>query len=328
MSSGLTTSVVLSLFLLLTSVVFMTLTGSWTDRSIETAQATERHLYRVESAITINSAAEIGLTCTSYSVQVDNTGEVSVDDFSEMDLLVDYTNSSNNKVAARLAHDTAWTVGSLVPDTRDANDWNPGEVATINFTLPSALQGSAKGTVLVSTPLAVSDSKYFTCTCTAGNSGFLGPSAEAADTGGDNDGYELNPTNAFVDGGGFASNVNGDEDRHRFHDYGFSVHSACAITGIEVRLDWWVDSSGGGNSMDVELSWDGGTSWTAAKTDTEETTTEHTAVLGSSCDTWGRTWSVSDFTDANFRVRATTAGAGGRDYFLDWIPVNIHYAPQ
>ena len=181
--------------------------------------------------------------------------------------------------------------------------------------------------MVIATPLAILDTGYFGCTCTAGNIGFLDATAQAPDTGGDNDGFELNPTNAFADGAGFASNVNGDGDRHRFYDYGFSIKNSCAIPGIEVRLDWWLDSEGGNNSMDVELSWNGGTSWTAPKTDSQETTVEHTAVLGSPTDDWGRTWSAADLSNSNFRARVTMNGVGGRNYNLDWIPVKVHYAP-
>lgn len=157
--------------------------------------------------------------------------------------------------------------------------------------------------------------------------GFLSPLAEAFDTGGDGDGFELNPTNAFADDAAFASNVNGSADRHRFYNYGFSIPGGSTINGIEVRLDWWLDSVSGANRMDVELSWDGGTTWTAAKADTQETTTEHTVTLGGSADTWGRTWSDTEFTNANFRVRMTSLGSGSRDFFLDWVPVQVTYTP-
>ena len=153
----------LALFLAITSVVFLFLTDFWTSHSLDSALAINRQLARVESAISIDSTAEIGETCSSYSAQVDNTGEVAINDFSEMDLLVDYTNSSDSKVATRLIHTTDWTISNISPDTRDSNDWNPGEIATFNFTLPSALKSGAKGTVLIGTPLAVSDSNYFTC---------------------------------------------------------------------------------------------------------------------------------------------------------------------
>ena len=94
-------------------------------------------------------------------------------------------------------------------------------------------------------------------------------------------------------------------------------------------MDLLVDyTNSSNNKVAVQLAHDIAWSVAGLAPDTEETTTEHTVVLCSSSDTWGRTWSISDFTNANFRVRATTIGVGGRDYFLDWIPVNVHYAPQ
>ena len=163
--------------------------------------------------------------------------------------------------------------------------------------------------------------------CTAGDTGILNPTAEVADTGGDGDGFELNPTNAFADDAAFASNINGNGDRHRFYNYGISIPAGCAIAGIEVRLDWWLDTTGGVNSMSAELSWDGGTSWTTAKTDAIETASQHTVILGGSADTWARTWAISDFSDPNFRVRLISTGANARDFFLDWVPVTVYYGP-
>ena len=170
------------------------------------------------------------------------------------------------------------------------------------------------------------------------NTGLLNPSAEAADTGGDGDGYEVNPTNAFGDGGTdpnyFARSVDGEDDRHRYYDYGFSIDSSCVIAGIEVRLDWWLSTTLDANSMDVELSWDGGTSWTAAKTDAVESTSEHTTTLGASADTWGHAWTATELSNVNFRVRLTSNCSNTifftcafRDFFLDWVPVNVYYGP-
>ncbi len=92
-----------------------------------------------------------------------------------------------------------------------------------------------------------------------------------------------------------------------------------------MRLDWWLDETDGTNSMRVELSWDSGSSWTAAKTDSVETTSEHTAVLGGSTDTWGRSWNVSETGDTNFRVRVTSITTEEFDVFLDWIAVKVYY---
>ncbi len=100
------------------------------------------------------------------------------------------------------------------------------------------------------------------------------------------------------------------------------------MTGIEVRLDWRLDSTQGENALGVELSWDGGLSWTAPRTDALETTSEHTSVLGGPTDTWGRAWSAAELADASFVVRVRAEGTKrGRDYFLDWIPARVHWGP-
>jgi hypothetical protein len=163
-------------------------------------------------------------------------------------------------------------------------------------------------------------------TVSAASSGFLNPSANAADTGGDNNGFESNPAYAYTDNSSYANNVNGAGDRHRYYNYGISVPGDATITGIEVRLDWWLDSTSGTSSMDVELSWDGGTSWTSYKRDSQESRKEHSVTLGGSTDTWGHAWTVAELTNANFRVRLTcNSDSSSRDFRLDWVPVNVYY---
>jgi hypothetical protein len=177
-----------------------------------------------------------------------------------------------------------------------------------------------------------SNSSFTSAVCFSGNTGYLNPSANVADTGRSNDGFELNPTDAYADGGGYASNINNPGDRHRFYNYDISVNSSCAVKGIEVRMDWWLDAVNGENSMNIELSWDGGTNWTSAKTDTVESTSEHTGIVGGAGDTWGRTWTVAQLSNANFRVRLTSncsgSGCASRDFFLDWVPVTVYYGPS
>ena len=174
----------------------------------------------------------------------------------------------------------------------------------------------------------------------AANTGFLNPSAESPDTGGDNNGFELNPTHAFINNGNaFASNIDGPGDRHRYYNYGVNtVPAGSFINGIEVRLDWWSNVADGDNSMKVELSWDGGTSWTVAKTSISESKSDtNSKVLGNATDDWGHTWTASELSDAYFRVRVTSSCTGGpttgtkkcslRDFFLDWVAVKVHYTP-
>ena len=166
----------------------------------------------------------------------------------------------------------------------------------------------------------------------ATDTGWRSPSANMADSGGDDDGFELNPEKAYGDGGGSAANRDngtvGDlTDRHIYYDYGFNIPSGSTIHGIEVRLDWSLDKVEGENSMSVDLSWDGGTSWTDAMTDTTPDKKERTFTPGGTSDTWGRTWSADDFSNDNFRVRVHCYSdiEDNRDFFLDWVAVRVTY---
>jgi len=173
------------------------------------------------------------------------------------------------------------------------------------------------------------------------NTGWRSPTAQAAVTSGsgDNNGFQTNPTNAFADGTVYAEDPDSGtgtgtacsgtgKDRHRFYNYGFTIPGGQTINGIQVRLDAWADSTSGSPKMCVELSWDGGTTWTAAKTTANLTTSEQTYSLGSTSDTWGRTWSSTNFSDANFRLRITNVASNtSRDFRLDWVPVRVTYTP-
>ncbi len=169
---------------------------------------------------------------------------------------------------------------------------------------------------------------FTTASCFAGNTGLLSPAAQAADTSaGNGDGYELNPAGAFASGGSFATDVGSGGDRHRYYNYNISIPAGCSIKGIVVRIDWWLSNTSGNSSMGIELSWNSGTSYTAAKTDAVMTTTQHTALLGGSTDLWGRTWTVAETSNANFRVRVTDNNTTLPDFMLDWIPVQVYYGP-
>ena len=173
------------------------------------------------------------------------------------------------------------------------------------------------------------------------NTGLLSPSAQAPVTSGsgDNNGYQTNPTNAFANDGVFAVDTNSGtnnntsctsnrKDRHTFYNYNVSIPSGATVTGIEVRLDGRADSTSGSPRFCVQVSWNGGASWTTAKTTSTLTTSEATYLLGGAADTWGRAWASGDFSNANFRVRITdVASSTSRDFSLDWVGVQVSYTP-
>lgn len=171
---------------------------------------------------------------------------------------------------------------------------------------------------------------------TSGSTGYVSPTSQASVSGaGDGNGFEITPAEAFGDGGDYARNMDGPGDRHIFGGYNLVIPPGATIVGIQTRLDWWLSTTQRNNSMNVELSWNGGTSWTSAKTESNESTSNaNTRTLGGSSDTWGHTWSASDLSPSNFKVRVTSNCSGGsswesscnnRDFYLDWIPVTVYY---
>ena len=173
------------------------------------------------------------------------------------------------------------------------------------------------------------------------NTGLLSPSANTPVTSGsgDNNGYETTPTNAFANDGLFAVDTNSGsnnnssctsnrKDRHIFYNYNISIPNGATVRGIEVRLDGRADSTSGAPKLCVEISGDGGASWTAVKSTSTLTTSEATYLLGGAADTWGRTWASGNFSNANFRIRVTNVASNtSRDFSLDWIGVQVSYTP-
>jgi uncharacterized repeat protein (TIGR01451 family) len=172
----------------------------------------------------------------------------------------------------------------------------------------------------------------------ADDTGWLSPSAN--NPFGDGDGFEIDPTNAYADGSGFAENAgNGAStwfvtyytERHLYYDYGFNIPAGATIGGIEVRLDWWLSDAGQpgvDNEIQVDLSWNGGSNWTTPlKVDSSEPTVETTVVFGGPADLWNRTWTPGEFDDGNFvvRVHCHSDEVDVRDFHLDWVAARVTY---
>lgn len=161
--------------------------------------------------------------------------------------------------------------------------------------------------------------------------------SNAPDTGGDGNGYEVAPANACANDSVFAADMNSGtstalscgsirKDRHRFWGFPFGLPgSVSSVTDITVRLDASLDALGGTNRLCVQLSWDGGTSWTAAQYATMSSAAETTYTLNG---TWGWTWTAAQMSTSTFRVRvADASNITTRDYLLDYLAVTVTYVP-
>lgn len=177
--------------------------------------------------------------------------------------------------------------------------------------------------------------------CDVTTTGFFSPGAHVAVTtgAGDNNGYGTNPTNAYSLNGLFAVDTNSGtntnttctnsgKDKHQYLNFGINVPAGAVIKGVEVRLNAKADSAAGTPKVCVELSWNGGISWTTAKATGTLATGSKTYILGAPIDTWGRTWFDTELTNSNFRVRLTNVSSStARDFSLDWVTTRVRYLP-
>jgi hypothetical protein len=191
--------------------------------------------------------------------------------------------------------------------------------------------------VTITGTYGVSQTATITVTGGATNTGLRSPTSNAPEGGGDGNGFETNPANAQADDAASAVDIDSGtaastsctstaRDKHRFFNYGITLAAGSAVQGIEVRLDSRVDNTSGSPRMCVELSWDGGIHWTAPQATSTLTTTMATRTLGAATNTWGRSWTPAELSNANFRVRVTNvANSTTRDFSLDWIAVRVSY---
>ncbi|WP_374089793.1 N,N-dimethylformamidase beta subunit family domain-containing protein [Methylomicrobium lacus] len=304
-------------------------TGVGTGTSIITA--TLNGVPPANSTLTVQSAP-LGITTASLPGGIVNTAYSATLAASGGTLPYTWSITAGGSLPSGLTLNTSTGVISGTPTA----------TGTFNFTV----QVSDSTTP---TPQTVSKVLSITIANTVTSTGFMSPTANAPVTSsaGDNNGFQTNPTNAYADGdplllgGGFAVDTNSGtgtgtsctgtgKDKHVYYNYGISLPVGAAIKGIEVRLDAKVDSTANTPNMCVQLSWDGGTTWTAAKSTATLTTTEATYVLGGAADLWGRTtWNISDLLNTSFRVRiidvASSTGANARDFSLDWVAVRVSY---
>ncbi len=115
----------------------------------------------------------------------------------------------------------------------------------------------------------------------------------------------------------------------------FGVQAASGIatprvTQLMVKVDYTAPATSSGCQLGVDLSWDGGTTWTPEKTATL-TGAESTFLLGSPTDDWTttHTWTAAEF-GANFRARVRdidpgTSCADTATTHLDWLRFNVLY---
>jgi len=154
----------------------------------------------------------------------------------------------------------------------------------------------------------------------AADTGFLSPSA----TGIPNNDWS-NPGEAFSSDGLYAiETING--QMQDWSVFNFGVPVGATIDGIEVTVEAQDNYCNSAEGAIVELSWNGGTNYTTSSYNfTGGCATDTTTTLGGAADLWGRTWTSSDFSNANFRIRFSKQGFNGDPAWVDHIQVKVYY---
>jgi len=207
-----------------------------------------------------------------------------------------------------------------------------GQLATYT-TGESSLAANSKNMLLIQT---VGQNSAYASSAEGGNlvigddDGYAGPTPPTTN---DADLDWIAVAEALVDAGAYAHTIVADATtKYAGFDLA-AIPSGAAILGIEVALDLYKEESTGSGTLtiEVDLSWDGGTSWTTAKTTGELTTTEATYALGATSDTWGHVWDTAggEMGPTMFKVRVkskVTGGTGTPEWRLDYVSVIAAYS--
>ncbi len=110
--------------------------------------------------------------------------------------------------------------------------------------------------------------------------------------------------------------------RQSYNGFAFNIPGSNTIEGIAVKLD--ASGSTAAGTIDVSLSWDGGASYTTAKATPTLSGTDIVYSVGSASDLWGRSWTPSQFTPENFRLRVS-AQPSSNTIRLDALEVRVYH---
>ena len=108
-------------------------------------------------------------------------------------------------------------------------------------------------------------------------------------------------------------------------DFDFNVPAGAQIDGIIVQVNGKTDKNNQTAYYDVSLSGNGGSGWTANKSDNFNSRNDATDTLGGVSDNWSWSWGASGFSNANFQLRIRWSSGDG-PLEVDLIQVRVYYS--
>src|SRR3990172_9997353 len=154
------------------------------------------------------------------------------------------------------------------------------------------------------------------------DTGFKSPTANAA-------AHWTLPDNAHATDDAYADTIsNGAFEIYSTFDIISALPANAIIVGIEATVEGHAQNGAGNDRrLRLALSWDGGSTYSTAKDSTAfSATPDDNKTYGGSADTWGRSWTRDEFSDANFRLRGLQLGTGDTNRLnIDHIQVKVYY---
>lgn len=152
------------------------------------------------------------------------------------------------------------------------------------------------------------------------DTGYQSPSANENNVG------VISPGNAYASDNSTADFDSADDERVDYYNFGFSIPTGSQIDGIEVSVEAASFLSGTPAQFELTPRYNGRASAANTQNTGNFGTTDSTLTVGGASDLWGRTWTVGDFSDANFSIRVQENAASGTVLMeLDHIQVKVYY---
>ena len=162
--------IVISAFLVASALMFNSFLVGSLAQSQSMKDMTKTNSRREGSGLNITGAAVYTAGGSDVWVHVDHTGSQSVADFSEMDVIIQYTDTSDNLILNHLGYnaggldDNEWTVGvtGVQPDSFNPRMWDSDEELTVDLRVSPAIKAGTTAWVVVATPWGVNDQSSIT----------------------------------------------------------------------------------------------------------------------------------------------------------------------
>ncbi|MFQ6027755.1 MAG: hypothetical protein ACE5Q6_09720 [Dehalococcoidia bacterium] len=173
MSSLISGILVIAAFLVSSVLIFGTFLTTSVTQSQSLKELAKINQEKLRSELSITSASvtsAVSASGTEMTLVVDNTGSQSGVSFDQMDVIIEYTDSSDNLVRTYLSYNAAgagdnqWTSGATgsTPDSFNPNLWDPDESFALDLRVVPELKGGSSALVVVGTPQGVNDQTTLT----------------------------------------------------------------------------------------------------------------------------------------------------------------------